>query len=78
MCQQALTDLDALKYMLPWLVAEAEATIALMGADYWAYGIPKNRRMIETQTRWSYEQGLSSRLFTAADLFDSSTLDWNG
>jgi len=78
MCRPALTDLDALKYMLPWLVAEAEATIALMGADYWAYGIPKNRRMIETQTRWSYEQGLSSRLFTAADLFDSSTLDWNG
>jgi 4,5-dihydroxyphthalate decarboxylase len=77
-CQPALTDLDALKCMLPWLVAEAEATISLMGPDYWAYGIPKNRRMIETQARWSYEQGLSSRVLTAADLFDASTLDWNG
>jgi 4,5-dihydroxyphthalate decarboxylase len=71
-----LYDLDSLKVTLPWLVAEARATAALMGADFWPYGIAKNRRMIETQARWSFEQGLSSKLFAPEDLFDPSTHSW--
>ena len=75
-CLPRLYDLDSLKVTLPWLVAEARATAALMGADFWPYGIAKNRRMIETQARWSFEQGLSSRLFAPEDLFDPSTHSW--
>jgi 4,5-dihydroxyphthalate decarboxylase len=75
-CLPRLLDLDALKVTLPWLVAETRATIALMGWNYWPYGIERNRLMIEAQTRWSFEQELSRRKFTEADLFISSTLDW--
>jgi 4,5-dihydroxyphthalate decarboxylase len=76
LCLPRLTDLDALKVTLPWLVAETHATIALMGRDFWPYGVAANRRMIETQARWSFEQGLSSRLMRPEDLFEPSTLDW--
>jgi len=64
-----LQDLDALSVMLPWLVAEAEATIELMGADFWPYGVEANRATIEAQTRWSHEQGLIPRQFTADEIF---------
>jgi 4,5-dihydroxyphthalate decarboxylase len=75
-CLPRLFDLDSLKVTLPWLVAETRATVTLMGADFWPYGIAKNLRMIETQARWSFEQGLSRVFFSPADLFHPSTLDW--
>jgi len=69
-----LTDLDALAVTLPWLVAEAEDTIALMGADFWPYGIAKNRAAITAQTRWSVEQGITSRQLQLEEIFVPSTL----
>lgn len=75
-CLPRLYDLDSLKVMLPWLVAETRATAALMGEDFWPYGVGKNVRMIETQARWSFEQGLSTKAFAPADLFDPGTLAW--
>jgi 4,5-dihydroxyphthalate decarboxylase len=71
-----LTDLNALAVTLPWLVAEAQDTVRLMGADYWPYGVEKNRATLEAQARWSFEQGLSPRRFSPEDLFVPSTLRW--
>jgi 4,5-dihydroxyphthalate decarboxylase len=71
-----LTDLDALAVTLPWLVAEARETIALMGEDFWPYGIERNRSTLETQTRWSCEQGLSDRQFDVEELFAEPTRTW--
>ena len=68
-CMPHLVDLDALYTSLPWLVAEAEDTIKLMGEDFWPYGLAKNRKMIETQVRWSVEQGISAKCFTPQELF---------
>ena len=69
-----LTELDALAVHLPWLVAEAEATIALMGEDFWPYGLAANRAALETQIRWAHEQGLATRRFAVEELFHPSTL----
>jgi 4,5-dihydroxyphthalate decarboxylase len=69
-----LTDLDALAVTLPWLVAETEDTIALMGADFWPYGIEKNRASLTAQTRWSVEQGISPRQLELEEIFVPSTL----
>jgi 4,5-dihydroxyphthalate decarboxylase len=76
-CRPHLYDLDALRYMLPWLVAEAEATARVMGRDFWPYGVAKNQAMIRTQARWSHEQGLTPRQLSPEDLFVRSTLDWD-
>ena len=60
---------------LPWMEAEALDTIALMGRDYWPYGVAENAAEIEALTRYSYEQGIALRKLSAADLFARSTLE---
>ncbi|WP_296557125.1 PhnD/SsuA/transferrin family substrate-binding protein [Pigmentiphaga sp.] len=67
--QDRLAIHQALPIMLPWMQAEAEGTQALMGRDFWPYGFEANRDMIETQIRWSHEQGLIPRRPTAEELF---------
>ena len=65
----------ALVVSLPWLLAEVEATRALMGDDYWPYGLEPNRTTLETFVRHSHAQGLSERLIPIEELFAPSTLD---
>jgi len=60
---------------LPWLVLEVEETRALMGEDYWPFGVAANKATLDAMTRWSHEQGLSPRKLTPADLFHPSTLE---
>ena len=60
---------QALPIMLPWMTAEAEATQAVMGADFWPYGIEANRGIIDTQIRWSHQQGLIPRRLAIEELF---------
>ncbi|MGH7002853.1 MAG: ABC transporter substrate-binding protein [Alphaproteobacteria bacterium] len=76
-CLPNLADLDALSVTLPWLAAETAATVSLMGRNFWPYGLPKNRGMVEAQSRWSHEQGLSNRLNQPDDIFEASTLSWD-
>jgi len=59
----------ASKVTLPWASLELEEARALMGEDFWSYGVEANRSTIETMARWSFDQGLSARLTTPAILF---------
>ena len=68
-CMKSLGEPGALAVMLPWLVAEYERTVALMGTDYWPYGIRSNRATLGTALRYIHEQGLTSRLQTIDELF---------
>lgn len=68
-------DSVALAASVPWLLAEVEATRALMGEDYWPYGLEPNRRALEALARYDFEQGLAARLVAAEELFAESTLD---
>lgn len=60
---------QALPIMLPWMSAETAATEALMGADFWPYGIAENRDMLETQIRWSHTQRLIPRRLQIDEIF---------
>ena len=60
---------QTLPIMLPWMTAEAEATEALMGKDFWQYGLEANRAVLETQIRWSFEQGLIPRRPALEEIF---------
>ncbi len=65
----------ALKIGLPWVNAEYDETRALMGEDYWSYGLnEQNRRTLETMARYSFEQGLAVRLLSVDEMFAGSTL----
>lgn len=68
-----LDDVDGLATTLPWLTAEAERTIAELGHDFWPYGLEKNLKTVEAQIRWSFEQGLSDRLWKVEELFHPAT-----
>ncbi len=59
---------------LPWAAQEIEETRALMGENFWPYGIASNRKALEALFQYSYEQGLSKRKLKIEELFHSSTL----
>ena len=59
---------------LPWIGQEVEETRALMGDNYWPYGIEPNRKALETLLRYCHEQGLASRLVEIEEIFHSSAL----
>ncbi len=60
---------------LPWFAQEFEETRALMGDNYYSYGIAPNRKTLETLMRYSYDQGLAQRLLTVEELFHPASLD---
>lgn len=66
-----LNDADASHFMLPWQINEAERTAALMGKDYWPYGIEANAHVLETFLRYLDEQGLLERPISVDDLLVS-------
>jgi 4,5-dihydroxyphthalate decarboxylase len=65
----------ALKAMLPWLTHHVEETRALMGRDYWPYGLEPNRETLATFLRYHHEQGLSKRLLRPEELFAPEALE---
>jgi len=65
----------ALKTMLPWLTAHVEETRAVMGDDYWPYGVERNRPTLATFLRYHHAQGLSKRLLTPDELFAPESLE---
>lgn len=64
----------ALAVTLPWVREEYEATVALLGEDYWSYGLEPNRHVLETFIRYAHEQGMISRRPDPAELFAPETL----
>ena len=60
--------------MLPWYAQEFDETRALMGDNYYSYGIEPNRKILETLFRYSHEQGLCSRKLTIEELFVPSSI----
>jgi 4,5-dihydroxyphthalate decarboxylase len=70
-----LRDVNALMVTLPWLEAETHETAAIMGGDFWKYGIDENRPDIEALTQYVHEQGLADRKVKIEELFHPSTFD---
>ena len=70
-----LFELTAAKISLPWVPAQAEESVALMGADFWSYGVEPNRHVLETFLRYSAEQGLARPEQTGDGLFARETLE---
>jgi len=63
------------KDSLQWFGQEYEETRALMGDNYYSYGIEPNRKTLEAIYRYSYQQGLCSRELTIEELFEPESLE---
>lgn len=61
--------------MLPWLTKLIGEDRALLGDDWWPYGIERNRAAIDAVLRYHHEQGLTKRGFTIEDVFVPNLLD---
>ena len=76
MAQPELTEVAALKVMLPWVAQEAEDTAALMGKDWWPYGVAENKASLDAFLQYHFEQGLSGKAkFRPEDVFVAATLE---
>jgi hypothetical protein len=60
--------------MMPWFAGLRERVGALMGTDFWPYGVEANRKTLETCLRYHHEQGLTKRLYAVDELFAPETL----
>jgi 4,5-dihydroxyphthalate decarboxylase len=54
---------------------ESSETRALMGNDYWRYGVKDCRHEIDVMTRYAHEQGLTARRLSCEELFAASTFN---
>jgi len=59
----------------PWFSKHFEENRALLGEDWWPYGLNANREALDTFLRYHYEQGLSKRLLTSEDIIVPALLD---
>ena len=75
LCQEAMYEFSALKYMLAWSIDEMEKEREVLGADPWAYGLEANRHILETLVQYTFEQGLISKKLDVGSLFAKSTLE---
>jgi 4,5-dihydroxyphthalate decarboxylase len=75
LCVEGLDDTAATRYMLPWLHDEVARTRALLGDDYWPYGLEANRATLRTFLDYAYAQGLAARRLQPEELFAPETLE---
>jgi 4,5-dihydroxyphthalate decarboxylase len=64
---------NVLRVTIPWI--DLDAVRALMGQDYWPYGVAANRGELSSAARWSFEEGLSPRLQEPDELFAPGTAE---
>jgi 4,5-dihydroxyphthalate decarboxylase len=77
MAFEALEGYSSLAVSLPWAPANLADARAVMGEDFWPYGVARNRAAIEAVTRYSAAQGLASRVLRIEELFAGNTLEWS-
>ena len=70
-----LSDTSATKVTMPFVEEQLKATRALMGYDYWSYGVAGNRHVIDTFLRHHHSQGLSPRPLAVEELFHPTTVE---
>jgi 4,5-dihydroxyphthalate decarboxylase len=68
-------DVNAPRFPVPWAPANAERAAALIGPDFWPYGLEPNRPTLEMFLRYALEQGVCAAPLRADDLFAPQTLE---
>jgi 4,5-dihydroxyphthalate decarboxylase len=72
---EQLSDTSATKVTLPFVEERLMEARALMGEDFWPYGVAPNRKTLETFLHHHHSQGLSPRLVKVEGLFHPATFE---
>ena len=70
-----LSNTAATKVTLPFVEERLQQARALMGDDFWSYGLEANRHTLDVFLEAHHAQGLSSRRLTPEELFHPASLD---
>lgn len=70
-----LGDTSATKVTLPFVEEQLRAARALMGEDFWPYGLAPNHHVLERFLQRHHAEGLSSRLLRPEELFHPASLE---
>jgi 4,5-dihydroxyphthalate decarboxylase len=73
-CYRLLQEAGAPKASFAWLQPMIEEEQAIIGRDWYPYGIEQNRPSIEALLQFTFEQGLTARRLKLEELFAPSTL----
>ena len=73
-CYRLLVEGGTPKASFAWLQPLIEEEQAIIGPDWFPYGIAQNKASIEALLQYSHEQGLSARRLKLEELFAPSTL----
>lgn len=60
---------------LPWYGQEFNETRALMGENFYPYGLTASAKSYETAFRYLYNQGLAKRKVSLEEMFNKTTID---
>ncbi|RAI44961.1 ABC transporter substrate-binding protein [Rhodoplanes roseus] len=71
----ALTETGTNKATLPFIEQSLEQARALMGNDFWPYGVDANRKTLDAFLHHHHAQGLSKRRLSVDELFHPSTYE---
>jgi len=75
MALDLLADTSATKVTLPFIEEQLKSAKAMMGHDFWSYGVQANRKTLEALLQHHHSQGLSSRRMAIEELFHPSTYE---
>jgi 4,5-dihydroxyphthalate decarboxylase len=73
-CYRLLTETGSPKASFAWLQPMIEQEQAIIGPDWYPYGIEQNRPSLEALLQYAHEQGLTGRRVAIEELFAPSTL----
>ncbi|HEY7244539.1 MAG TPA: ABC transporter substrate-binding protein [Xanthobacteraceae bacterium] len=64
-----------LRVIMPWVERDVDRVRAVMGDNYWPYGVKENIKSIEAILRYAWTQGLLARRLTPEEIFARSTIE---
>jgi 4,5-dihydroxyphthalate decarboxylase len=70
-----LADTGASRVTLPFLEETLRDVRALMGSDFWPYGVEPNRKVLDYFLSQHHAQGLSARRLSVDELFHPATYE---
>ena len=72
-CLRDMQQVNFLRATLPWLSDDLARVKAVMGEDFWRYGVEENRAELAAMARYALADGLALRLVAPEEMFAPGT-----